>query len=297
MRSKLCMLFFLYTLASSAQGEASTWYFGHNAGLKFLSDGSVLPLSDGLLYTDEGCSTISDANGNLLFYTDGRTVWDRNHVVMPNGNYFEGTGLFGDPSSTQSGIIIPRPNYTNQYYIFTVDEPHHENALVYPAVFSGNYTETGSGNVPNSDDGKNNGFNYSLIDLSINGSNGSLGDVVTRNIHLITYDTNPNGEQIKYKCSEKITAVKNENDNSYWVITHFVNKFYAFKVDEYGVSTTPVISTIGSNQELTGYRRNAIGYLKASLTVKKLLLLINKTALKPDYLPMAQEVWNFLILI
>lgn len=272
MKSKLCMLFFLYTMASSAQGEASTWYFGHNAGLKFLSDGSVLPLSDGLLYTDEGCSTISDANGNLLFYTDGRTVWDRNHVVMPNGNYFGGTGLFGDPSSTQSGIIIPRPNYTDQYYVFTVDEPHHENALVYPTEFSGDYAETGSGNVPNSDDGKNNGFNYSIIDLSINGSNGSFGDVVTRNIHLITYDINPNGEQIKYKCSEKITAVKNETDNSYWVITHFVNKFYAFKVDENGVSTTPVITTIGSSQELTGYRRNAIGYLKASPNGEKIVI-------------------------
>ncbi len=272
MKSKLCLLLFLFTLVSSAQGEANNWYFGQNAGLQFLSDGSVLPLSDGLLNTEEGCSAISDANGNLLFYTDGRTVWDRNHTIMPNGDYFAGTGLFGDPSSTQSGIIVPRPNHSNQYYIFTVDEPHHENAQVYPNSFSGNYIEPGSGNVPNSDDGKNNGLNYSMVDMSVFGNNGSIGDIINRNIHLITYDTNSNGEQIKYKCSEKITAVKNETDNSYWVITHFVNTFYAFKVTQNGVASVPVTSVIGSNQQLTGYRRNAIGYLKVSPNGQKIAI-------------------------
>ena len=89
---------------------------------------------------------------------------------------------------------------------------------------------------------------------------------------MISYDTAPNGIEIKYKCSEKITAVKNELDNTYWVVTHFVNKFYAFKVDANGVFSTPVISTIGSNQQLSGYRRNALGYLKASPDGSKLAI-------------------------
>lgn len=272
MRIKFYILFFLYTFISYSQNEASNWYFGLNAGLRFLNDGTVVPLSDGLLSTEEGCSTISDSNGNLLFYTDGRTVWDRNHVVMPNGNYLAGTGLYGDPSSTQSGIIVPRPNSSTQYYIFTVDEPHHENAAVYPNAFSGSYVEFGSGSVPETDDGKNNGLNYSLVDLSVTGNNGSVGNVISSNNHLITYNTATNGEEIKYKCSEKITAVKNELDNTYWVITHFVNKFYAFKVDANGVFSMPVISTIGSNQQLSGYRRNALGYLKASPDGSKLAI-------------------------
>ena len=86
-----------------SQGEAANWYFGVNAGLNFSSGAPVLDLN-GQLATNEGCGSISDANGDLLFYTDGITVWDKNHNQMPNG-----FGLLGDPSSTQSGIIIPLP--------------------------------------------------------------------------------------------------------------------------------------------------------------------------------------------
>ncbi|MBK6884698.1 MAG: hypothetical protein IPH05_17535 [Flavobacteriales bacterium] len=38
------------------------------------------------LSTDEGCASISDTNGQLLFYSNGETVWDRNNNVMPNGS-------------------------------------------------------------------------------------------------------------------------------------------------------------------------------------------------------------------
>ncbi|HEX9980946.1 MAG TPA: T9SS type B sorting domain-containing protein [Flavobacterium sp.] len=252
------------TSAVFSQQEASVWYFGRNAGLKFNTDGSVTPLSDGQLNTTEGCSSIADANGNLLFYTDGRTVWDRNHVIMPEGNYFAGTGLFGDPSSTQSAVIVPKPGNPDVYYIFTVDEPHHENAAVYPNAFSGMYLTPGEGSTPSADDGLNNGLNFSVVDLSITGSNGSIGDVVSRNNHLVTYDTNPAGEQIKYKCSEKITAVKNQLANEYWVVTHFIDRFYSFKINESGVAGTPVVSVTGPSINTAGYRRNSIGYMKTS---------------------------------
>ena len=272
MKHILLQITLLVSFLAFSQQEASVWYFGQNAGLKFQLDGSVIPLSDGLLNTEEGCSSIADVNGNLLFYTDGRTVWDRNHVVMPNGSYANGTELFGDASSTQSGIIVPKPDNPNIYYIFTVDEPHHENAAVYPNAFSNSYVEIESGNVPNNDDGKNNGFNYSIVDLSVTGSNGSFGNVISRNNHLVTYNTNPTGEEIKYKCSEKVTAIKRESDGSYWVITHFINKFFAFKVTASGVSALPIVSTVGINQTLLGYRRNAIGYLKAAPNGEKLAI-------------------------
>mgnify|MGYP006260753147 CR=1 FL=1 len=144
----------------------------------------------------------------------------------PNGDYFAGRGLFGDPSSTQSGIIIPKPGNPDVYYIFTVDEPHHENAATYP--------NRNTAVTMDEDDGFNNGFNYSIVNLSVVGNNGSIGNVTTRNTHLITYDPNPNGEEIKYKCSEKITAVR-DGSGGYWVITHFVNRFYAFRITSTGV--------------------------------------------------------------
>ena len=270
-------LFFLLTIINATlafcQQEASVWYFGSFAGLKFENNGTVTPLTDGLLTTDEGCSSIADSSGNLLFYTDGRSVWDRNHVKMPNGDYVAGTELFGDTSSTQSAIIVPKPGSTTIYYIFTVDEPHHTNAEYYPNQFTSVYpNQADDGSVPSTDDGFNNGFNFSIVDISVIGSNGSIGDVVSRNNHLITYNTNPTGEEIKFKCSEKVTAIKNELSNEYWVITHFVNKFYAFKVSASGVQTTPIISTIGPQIVTSGYRRNAQGYLKASPNGERLAI-------------------------
>ncbi|MBA0883039.1 T9SS type B sorting domain-containing protein [Flavobacterium undicola] len=270
MKHKIFILFLLYTTVVFSQQEASVWYFGQNAGMKFNPDGSVTPLGDGKLKTNEGCASIANSNGDLLFYTDGRTVWDRNHVVMPNGDYFNGTGLLGDFSSTQSAIIVPKPGNSNLYYIFTLDEPHHENAAKYPNAFSGNYADIDSGKTPDTDDGLNNGLNYSIVDISTIGSNGSIGDVVSRNNHLITYDTNPLGEEIKYKCSEKLTAVKDASGSGYWVITQFTDNFYAFKVTTSGVNTTPVKSAISPIVPVFGYRRNAIGYLKASPNGKKL---------------------------
>jgi hypothetical protein len=85
-------LVFLIGLLSTfgfSQGEANIWYFGQNAGLDF-NGGSPVALTNGQLATDEGCATISDTNGQLLFYTDGITVYNKNHSIMANG-----TGLTG----------------------------------------------------------------------------------------------------------------------------------------------------------------------------------------------------------
>lgn len=131
-----------------AQNEAANWYFGDHAGLNF-SGGTPVALTNGSLSTIEGCSTISDFNGNLLFYTDGITVWNRSHTPMPNG-----TGLKGHPSSTQSGIIVPHPGNPNQYYVFTVAE----------------------GGGPD-------GLQYNLVDLTLDGGQ---GDLITKNQLLET---------------------------------------------------------------------------------------------------------------
>lgn len=232
-----------------AQNEAANWYFGQFAGVQFNQNtDQVTALTNGRLNTLEGCTSISDTNGNLLFYSDGRTIWNRNHQPMPNANEGAGTGLLGDNSSTSSGLIVPKPQDANFYYIFTVDEPHHFNTPAFPNQSAGN--------------GSNDGLRYSLVDMSLQGG---LGDVVPteRNVPLITYDPNI-PIQANYKCSEKITAVRADDCSSMWAISHFGSNFYAFKIDENGVNTTPVISTVEPFVPFQGYRRNALGYLKAS---------------------------------
>jgi gliding motility-associated-like protein len=289
--SSLFFSFFIFILLSIdlfAQGEANNWYFGSEAGISFNTTPPSV-LFDGELNTFEGCSSISSSNGNLLFYTDGRSIWNANHQLMPNADYLGGSGLNGDPSSTSSGLIVPHPTLDDVFYVFTVDEPHHDNAYAYPNQGPANpdgsqrfdYSDTGE-TIPLGDDGFNNGFNYSVVNMSLD--NG-LGDVVPnqKNIELITYDPN-NPEDVKYKCSEKITAVRGEDCNTVWVITHFKDTFYAFEIDENGVQEDPVESQVGPLISTDDYRRAAIGYLKASPDGEK-LLVANQTT---DYDPVTQ---------
>ena len=112
--SRLLIIIGCISLQALAQKEGNIWYFGSYAGLDFNS-GSPVPLTNGALNTAEGCATISDANGNLLFYTDGSTIWNKNHVTMPNG-----TGLLGNSTSTQAGLIIKQPGSANLYYVFSI---------------------------------------------------------------------------------------------------------------------------------------------------------------------------------
>lgn len=121
-------MFFIISSVGFAQKEANIWYFGENAGLDFNS-GSPIALTDGKLWTNEGCSAISDKDGNLLFYTDGVFVYNRNHEIMLNG-----TDLFGHESSTQSAIIVPKPNDENIYYVFTTDYQWSFRGLRYTEI-------------------------------------------------------------------------------------------------------------------------------------------------------------------
>jgi len=121
------LLFLLSNLASVAQKESNIWYFGVNAGLTF-NGGAPTALTNGALNTTEGCASVADKNGNILFYTDGRKVWNKIHQQMPNG-----FGLKGTVSTTQC-VIVPQPGSKTIYYIFTVDDLAEVDGLCYSIV-------------------------------------------------------------------------------------------------------------------------------------------------------------------
>ncbi len=122
------LAFCLYSFFTFAQGEAANWYFGKSAGISFRGD-SAIAQTNSRLITEEGSASISDKNGNLLFYTNGITVWNRLHRVMPNGN-----GLMGMKSSTQSALILPKPGNDSIFYIFTTDVQAQSNGMRYSTV-------------------------------------------------------------------------------------------------------------------------------------------------------------------
>ncbi|MDQ3394069.1 MAG: hypothetical protein M3512_08160, partial [Bacteroidota bacterium] len=80
-RFLLSIMLLTISITSFAQKETNIWYFGDYAGLDFNSNPPKV-LTDGALKSHEGSSVISDKNGNLLFYTNGMTVWNMNHQIM-----------------------------------------------------------------------------------------------------------------------------------------------------------------------------------------------------------------------
>jgi hypothetical protein len=137
MRRILSVLIFLITLSTYGQKEANYWYFGQKAGLDF-SSGSPVVLNDGQLETLEGCSTISDKTGKLLFYSDGTTVYDSTHQIMKYSNGSLANDLNGNPSSTQSALVVPHPTDATIYYLFTVGTNANSGLNLYTVDVSRN---------------------------------------------------------------------------------------------------------------------------------------------------------------
>lgn len=105
--------------------EGYNWVFGDHVGLNF-ANGNPFPFQGVPLKSMEGSTSISNPSGELLFYAGDGMIWNRNHEVMENG-----TALFGDVSSTQYGVIVPKPGNPNIYYYFSID---FFNGLAYSEV-------------------------------------------------------------------------------------------------------------------------------------------------------------------
>ncbi|MCO6499567.1 MAG: gliding motility-associated C-terminal domain-containing protein [Vicingus serpentipes] len=189
-----CLLLPSILLSQVQFKEANNWALFNLSELDFnvgsppaVSHNTQMNGGDG-----EGSCTISDKDGNLLFYTDGFDVWDRNHNVMPNG-----AGLSGGATrtSTNSGVIVPIPGSNTQYYIFVV------GPFANPV------------------------FEYTLVDMNLNGG---MGDVVVaqKNQQLFNFSTekitatkHANGRDIWVICHEGGTA----NYRSYLVTPAGIN--------------------------------------------------------------------------
>lgn len=187
-----------------AQNPATNfWYYQYGEGLNFSSGNPVL-LNDGMIGSAEGTAAISDSSGNLLFYSEGVTLWDRNHNPMPNG-----TGLLGDQSTSQSVLIVPRPQNSQEFIVFT-------NAQTCGPA----------------------GLRYSVVNM---GLNAGLGDVVTgqKNLPLMA----PSLEKIAavHHC--------NGEDVWVTAIHALTGEFYSWLVTKDGLCNCPVISLSGPRHD------------------------------------------------
>lgn len=170
----------------------NNWVFGNNTGLDFSNaNATTLPVAkfgySSKIY--EGCAAVSDTNGRLLFYTDGINIWynppsninsqpsNLVNLMTPPTSF---PTLKGDPSSTQSSIIVPDPANNQRYYIFT--------------------TDGATGTNPN------NHFGGSMLDLS------GAAPILTP-VTIPNYPGNRGRSPV-----EKLTAVQKNDCSGYWVI-------------------------------------------------------------------------------
>jgi len=183
MRKLLGVFIFLFTITTYGQKEANFWYFGHKAGLDF----STTPPTaiTGELDTFEGASTISDKQGNLLFYSDGTNVWSKNNQLMRYSNGSLANDLLGNPSSTQSALVIPKPSSSTIYYLFTVGT------------------------------NRNRGLNYYTIDVS---KNNGFGEIIEGPIDLSGTDSNTWSEKVtavEGKDCDTFWVISTDTNNFY----------------------------------------------------------------------------------
>lgn len=209
---KVYLVFLIILLGSRmlAQSPADWWYFGDSAGVHF-QGGSPVAVFDGQMIAYEGCASISNSNGELLFYSNGVSVWNREHQIMPNGS-----GLIGDLSSSQSTVVAPWPGSSDRFILVTVRGCTADQNLYDPSDYY---------------------FAYSVVDMSLD--NG-LGDIVDSLKNVILFDSS----------AEQCAIVPHANGDDLWLIGRemFSPLFRAFHLSSNGISgtTNSVLGNIGA---------------------------------------------------
>lgn len=231
----LCLLFISKEPGYGQQ--ENVWIFGRYAGLDFNS-ATPTPLQSAITGFGEGSASVCDDNGQLLFYTDGDTLWTRNHIPMPNGLNITGldsdSGYSATSSTSQGALIVPMPDSSNKYYLFSLSAWEQ---------------------------GPNLGrLYYSVVNMDLNGG---FGDV----------EPNRRGILVDSNLSEHMTGVVGDECNV-WVIvvprfnSGQGNQFKSFEITPAGLNTTPVVSTLPGL--FTGYL--LFGRMNVSPDRKKLAI-------------------------
>ncbi|MCT4615846.1 MAG: gliding motility-associated C-terminal domain-containing protein [Marinifilaceae bacterium] len=200
----LSIILLVLTINCFSQKERqSIWYFGINAGLKFSTTTGLEVLENGALFSRECCASVVDPYGNLLFYTDGRTVYSKDHSIMDNG-----MDLKGNFSLSQM-VVVQKPGTENLFYIFTADTFHNEISA---------------------------GFNYSVVDIN---ENGGLGRVVIKNINLVSDPCVEKISAVKHANGVDFWIVTHMLYGDGYIISHLSKDgVVETKIQNIGISTT-----------------------------------------------------------
>lgn len=185
--------------------QANYWYMGKARGLNF-STSPPQVLNDGQSYAIKGGGTISTPEGDLLFYTDGQKVWNRNHAIMPNG-----TSLSSGAMATQCGLTIPVPGNPNLYYVISVMKSN-----------------------------SNGGIFYSEVDMTLDGGLGNVN--LNKKVRIHPAGVAEKLAAVHHPDEKKVWLVGHRANHL--DLAHS-NEFVSYLISENGINTTPIVSAVG----------------------------------------------------
>ncbi|MEM7037821.1 MAG: hypothetical protein AAF570_12635 [Bacteroidota bacterium] len=118
--------------------QDNVWFFGVGQALDFNLQNPQAHAFNGAsspsINAREGTTTVCDPNGNLLFYSDGREVWNASHASVAGG-------LMGGITATHAALSCPHPGDRETYYIFTAADANNPDGMYFHDV------SVGGGNV------------------------------------------------------------------------------------------------------------------------------------------------------
>lgn len=227
------------------QTENSIWYFW--SGIDF-NKAPPKELTDGKGY---GASSITDKNGNLIIYTDGNTVWNKNHDVLINGtelkssNYYSG---WGGNNARGTALIVRQPQSNRYFYIFTTDGTKRY------------YTSPRNPFIPiePETERENDGVFFSIVDMKADSGRGA---VVQKNVPLFK------------NSSGKLAAAQIQNSDNFWVVglqeLTDTTLLYAYSLTEKGLNIVPVITDVEMEWVSEGQMQFSFGANKLAISEQR----------------------------
>lgn len=217
------MMQIFVTNCTPYSGNRANWYFGKNASVSFAT-GIAVAQNPSSIVTDEASAAVSDNSGNLLFYTNGRSVWNNTHATMTNGaGTLNGSNNALSAVSTSQGVlIVPKPGTSDHYYIYTQSDVSSPTQII--------------------------GVSQYEVDMSVPGG--------------MVMSTTPVNPSENYASNESQIAVPHCNGTDYWLIVKpknnsqsglvnpgpvspVNNQIAAYRISGTGISNVPVLSSSG----------------------------------------------------
>ncbi len=112
----------------SAQGENNNWIFGGGGGLNFNSTPPEYLVGSAMQNSSFGVCTVSSSCGDLLFYSDGKTIWNSEHTIIENGQNLKGSTI-----GIQTVVATRIPKST-LYILFTLEDGGNPGRLHYSLI-------------------------------------------------------------------------------------------------------------------------------------------------------------------